>query len=628
MDFHFDSEDFIQFSLKNNIAGKQRVITNPTNALGILRQDLINSMGIEPTKAFLLRYGWNCGISDGERIKETIGLSQEELLLAGPKMFTSNGHGYALPLINQFNFNDGKLHFEGVSKNSFEAEQHIKLFGLSEYPVCYTMIGYASGYLSKVLGKQVIAKEVECEGKGDDYCRWVCKTVDEWDGDSTKEISYYESFNISDELTKMYDALKLERDNLQTAINIHNQLMENFLNGSGTQSFADVIYQVTNIPVMLEDDQFNQIAIAGIEPQLAKLYSSKLKGMVNQKCNHENARKMTELRDKNQTVEFIQSNQHKRLISPINVGKSLKGYCSFINTSFKTVDGLILKQLAVTCSLYLFNEQTIFETEQRLKGGILEDILNKRLTPNEIFRKANHIGVDLGTHYYIFVLEKLSKDYSGNEQLEINDDGLIPAISKYFKDRNLNVLLTQQSKRIVALLPTDILSQNFIKIEEFIRKFINSFKDKSLGFQYIIGISSESTSIDDAPNLLNEAIASSKMANHQKKIVFFDDLGIVGILFQTGKLDHIRNFCNKILGKVFEYDQRKKTELTKTLFYYIKHGNLFLAASEMNMSIGGMRYRLQKLTEILDVDLNDPEVISQIFLALQSSIVLGDIDIG
>lgn len=142
-----------------------------------------------------------------------------------------------------------------------------------------------------------------------------------------------------------------------------------------------------------------------------------------------------------------------------------------------------------------------------------------------------------------------------------------------------------------------------------------------------MGISSKSSSTEDASNLYNEALASSNLASHQKETVFFGDLGFVGILFQLGKLDSIRGFCNKILGKVFEYDRCKNTELTKTLFYYLKHGNLYLAASEMNMSIGGMRYRLQKLTEILDVDINDPEISSQMLLALQSSIVLGDIHI-
>ncbi len=589
-------EKLVQFSQEheNRMKGKQRVITNPTNALGILRQDLIHSMGIERTKAFLLRYGWNCGVSDGEKVNEEAGLSQEEMIFAGPKMYMGNGHGYALPLVTKFSYNDGKLNFEGISKNTFEAEQHVKLFGLSDVPICYTLVGYASGYLSEVLGKQVIAKEIECEGKGDDFCRWVCKTVDEWEEEPTQDIGYYESINIADELTKMYDGLKSEKDNLQTAINMQNLLMDNFLNGNGIKSFADAIYQVTNIPVLIEDDELNPIAIAGIESQLAHSYSRQLIEDYSQKKDQAFA-KLTELREKKQTIEVVQSNQQRRLIAPIYVGTSLKGYCSFIYPSFKKVDELILKQLAVTCSLYLFNEKNIFETELRFKGGVLEDILNKRLSATDITRKVNHIGIELRSDYHIFVLEKLAKDPSEEEPLEIDDDGFMPAISKYFKDRNVNLLLTQQSQRIVALFPIDYLVQNFMKVDEFVEKFINYLKGKYPGYQFKMGVSSKSNAIEEAPNLFNEALAASNMANQQKEMILFDKLGVVGILFQTGKLEQIRGFCHRTLGKLFEYDRKKQTELTKTLFYYIKHGNLFLAASEMNMSIGGMKLILVKL---------------------------------
>lgn len=625
-----DLEAIIQASqlTGNNVLGNQRIITNPTNAMGILRHDLISTMGLDRTKAFLLRYGWNCGVSDGLRIKELDWDSEKDILWAGPKMYMIHGYAYTEPQITQSDFENGKLHFEGILKNSYEAEQHMKLFGLSDFPVCYNLVGYASGYLSEVMGKQVIAKEVECEGKGDEHCRWVCKTAEEWDEEPVQEIAYFESLNISDELTNMYDTMKKERDNLQAAIHIHNKLMEKFLNGSHLQSFADVTYQITNVPVLIEDEEFNQIAAAGMNAQEAKLYSRSLKHWIKECNNEEKDKKRRELTEKNQTVEVVLSYENRRLIAPINLGHSIRGYCSFINTSFKEVDSLILKQLAVTCALYLFNERTIFETEQRLKGSFLEDILNQRISSKEILKKANYIGVDIGIHYHLLILEKMSPDYPVKESIEISNNNVIPFISKYFKDRDINLLLTQQSQRIVALLPTDVLSKNYIKVEVFLRKFLNHLNEKFPYCFFKIGVSSKSNSIEDAPNLFDESLAAANLGNHQKDIVFFDDLGIVGVLFQSGKLDNIRNFCNKMLGKLYEYDRHKKTELTKTLFYYIKNGfNLYQAAREMNMSIGGMRYRLQKLNEILEVDINDPQTSYQLFLALQSSVVLGEIDI-
>ena len=65
---------------------------------------------------------------------------------------------YTEPLITKFDFETELRFFEGILKNSYEAEQHIKLFGLSDFPV-YNLVGYASGYLSMVMGNKSLRKK-------------------------------------------------------------------------------------------------------------------------------------------------------------------------------------------------------------------------------------------------------------------------------------------------------------------------------------------------------------------------------------------------------------------------------------------------------------------------------------
>ena len=54
---------------------------------------------------------------------------------------------------------------------------------MSEDPICWSMIGYASGYCSGAFGQQIIYKEVECVGRGYNLCRFIGKTVEEWGDD-------------------------------------------------------------------------------------------------------------------------------------------------------------------------------------------------------------------------------------------------------------------------------------------------------------------------------------------------------------------------------------------------------------------------------------------------------------
>jgi len=69
-------------------------------------------------------------------------------------------------------------------------------------------------------------------------------------------------------------------------------------------------------------------------------------------------------------------------------------------------------------------------------------------------------------------------------------------------------------------------------------------------------------------------------------------------------------------------------ELTKTLYYYLENGsNVHKTARAMNFSISGLRYRLGRLNELLQADINTPYIKHEIYLALQSLIVLGVLDI-
>ena len=47
------------------------MISVPSSAFGTLRQELINTLGLPRAKGFLLRYGWNCGVSDSFKGKGT-----------------------------------------------------------------------------------------------------------------------------------------------------------------------------------------------------------------------------------------------------------------------------------------------------------------------------------------------------------------------------------------------------------------------------------------------------------------------------------------------------------------------------------------------------------------------------
>ncbi len=76
----------------NQKDSQERLVSIPAAAIGMLRHELLETIGLERTKGFLLRYGWHTGTYDAEKVKELTWEDNSEMLIAGPKMHTLHGY--------------------------------------------------------------------------------------------------------------------------------------------------------------------------------------------------------------------------------------------------------------------------------------------------------------------------------------------------------------------------------------------------------------------------------------------------------------------------------------------------------------------------------------------------------
>lgn len=598
----------------------QQMITIPSFAFGTLRKELIETLGIERAKGFLLRYGWNCGATVGSNMKTMTWESDEALLLAGNDMHTLYGHAEVKPLECEIDFDKGTLFFAGDWINSTEASEHIKLLGVSDHPVCHSLAGYASGYLSSILGKQVIAKETQCIAMGHKHCHWVCKTVEEWDGDPQieQERAYYEADRIHDELEDTYEKLRIERDSLSKTYDVHLKLFKEIIYEKGLHSMANVIYETMRLPVIIETLNCEVQAVGGISLQEAEHYSNELKVWVKDQQSNKEIR---------ETLFLEIAPGHKRVISPIYFRQNVYGYCSFLigKNPVSEADKMVIGQVAIACSLHLLNERTRFNTVQRIRGSFLEDILSKRIRMAEIISRAHYFDFELNPPYFMVTIQRSFKETAAKEEIEFNEQ-LINDLFKFLQGKQIKGLLGQKSGSVMMLLSEKSLVNCYMEKESFCRKLFDFCMEKYSSASLKMGVSASYSSLEEASLLLDESMASLQVTNRNQRLVFFDSLGIVGLLLQTKNLEAIKKFANKILGHLIEEDQNKKMELSKTLYYYLENGsNINQTARAMNFSINGLRYRLGRINEILQLDISKAYNRHEIYLALQCLIVLGEL---
>lgn len=601
---------------------QERMVSTPAAAIGLLRHELLETIGPERTKGFLLRYGWHTGVYDAEKVKELTWDDPREMLLAGPKMHAS--HGYveeALSVTAEADFQKKTIYHDCVWKKSYEAEEHIKRYGYSDEPVCHTLIGYASGYLSNILGKKVIGKEIKCQAKGDEHCHVLCRTVEEWDGAVEQDLKYYEEDSIINELNDTFRKLKIERDNLSKAYDVHQKLVDELLKENDLNGIAKALYQHTRLPVLIENENLELMAVAGMTEEEGHEYTSKVKMSLNKGKKSAN-----QVLTGTRVLHEFDNNQ--RLITPIYLRKKVVAYCSFIyrDVKLQEVDKLILEQGALACSLYLFNERTRIQTELRMQRNLLDDILSNSISFEELSKRSYYVGFQLKTPYFMIAINANNQSLSFQEEVEFND-GIRKEISQFLKDWKLNALLSQKSGKIIIFLSEDLTLQGEKNKKKFCQALSDSFSRKYPSFDFKFGISSNALNIEEASRLYDESISALKIASHYQRVVFFELLGIEGIIFQMEN-EHLQKFIKEKLKNLIEEDKKKDMELTKTLYHYLNNGyNISKTTRAMNFSISGLRYRLQKINELLETDISVPDVGYQIYLSLKLLIYWGELDI-
>jgi transcriptional regulator with PAS, ATPase and Fis domain len=164
-------------------------------AFGSMRSELIDSFGENYARGVLMRMGYAAAQADmqlANQIRPDADFMQR--FLVGPQLHALEGVVSVEPVNVEMNLETGRFYGEFTWQNSFEAAEHMRLYGLSDHAVCWNLLGYATGYTTAFMGKPIYFKEVECVGKGDKQCRIIGKPLEAWeDANDLKDLFSLES---------------------------------------------------------------------------------------------------------------------------------------------------------------------------------------------------------------------------------------------------------------------------------------------------------------------------------------------------------------------------------------------------------------------------------------------------
>ncbi len=206
-DLHLD--ELLRFEPTGGIVryARERALILDAVALGSLRKELIDTVGQEVARGLLTRFGFAHGWRVAESFEQDFPWdSEHEWTRAGGRLMQLLG----LVVVE----NDEPPKEPGAPlaasywKDSFEAEQHLLHVGRAEKPVCWTICGMASGYVSRCTREEIYFFEDKCEAAGDAVCHVVGRRREDWGPEHHNLFRYFERESMDAVLARVAEKLK------------------------------------------------------------------------------------------------------------------------------------------------------------------------------------------------------------------------------------------------------------------------------------------------------------------------------------------------------------------------------------------------------------------------------------
>jgi len=235
---------------------EQRVVILSAAAMGLLRKELIDTLGLETARRVAIRFGFADGYHDAVNLRERSNWTDlVEGIRAGAVLQTLEGIVRVDVRKIEHDPATGRFEEEVVWHDSYVAEQHVHHFGKSSAPVCWSLVGYASGFVGACLGREIYFREMSCVGQGDKQCVAIGRDAESWGAELDLIRADFQAATVGHEVERLHEVVSkrvkelarrerlLERRErelnlLRERINRH-AASKNFI--AGSQAMQDVL---------------------------------------------------------------------------------------------------------------------------------------------------------------------------------------------------------------------------------------------------------------------------------------------------------------------------------------------------------------------------------------------------
>jgi two-component system response regulator HydG len=193
-----DHEELLELDPQGGVirlAGQRAVLVDAV-AMGLLRKYLVENFGLTAARTVLTQFGFAHGWRMAEALQSQLAWdTDEDWRRAGTRIHVLEGM-FSVELGSADPLSKAGL----TVATSYEAEQHLLHFGRADVPVCWTICGLTSGYISRAADKEIFVLEDRCLGKGNAACHLIGRTREGWGDERAEELRFFEPSRLEEAL--------------------------------------------------------------------------------------------------------------------------------------------------------------------------------------------------------------------------------------------------------------------------------------------------------------------------------------------------------------------------------------------------------------------------------------------
>lgn len=428
-------------------------------------------------------------------------------------------------------------------------------------------------------------------------------------------IDLYYATPLSEIMTPLFNEIFNRQAYLLKKIEkIYEQFMNAMLKGANSNQIVKLISDSVKNPIYVrfEFPEEKIIQFDYIDDSVKELLLENAETYFDPSTDRLKEKKLEE------SNELIGGKYIKRMIFPIVAKDSIYGHIVAwsINTPLGGYDLSVLEIASTTMALEILKALSVKEVENKYKSEFLEDLISlEDRRVEKAIERASFFNINKKDRFVSITLKIKNKEESSNK-VEMPSGQIQQYITKIhdliertiIKQLGLNAIVVSKTERIQILLSL----KKDVKMEPLLEEINKQFQEtiekfKNLDFR--IGIGRPYEGLESFNNSYLDsvkAISTGKILN-EKTITNFENLGIFKILCQDNIEDELVKFYNTTLKPLVEYDNKKSTELVKTLeAFFENNGNLKKMSDTLFTHYNTVLYRIQRINEITKMSLDNP----------------------